>query len=286
MASLPAERDGAVIRIESLQNERVKDVVRLRRRGHRDAAGIVLIEGYREIRRALDFKVPPRTLFYAPDLFQGTNEPALIARCRDAGAQCFECADPVFRKMAYRDRPDGLLLLAPQSRAELGELALPPAPLLLVCEHIEKPGNLGTMLRSADAAGADAVLVCDPCTDIFNPNTVRASVGALFTRPVVQAPTSEAIPWLRARGIRIVAATPRAEALHTEIDLRGGVALVVGAEQVGLTPAWLEAADARARIPMRGDCDSLNVASAATILLFEAVRQRTANLPGVSRAPP
>ncbi len=269
-----------MIRIDSPRNDRVKELVRLRRRNARDEAGLILVEGYREVRRALDHGVRPSALYYAPPLFQGTNEPGLIARCREAGADLFECAETVFRKLSYRDRPDGLLLVAPQIRLGLDDLRLPPAPLLLVCERIEKPGNLGTMLRSADAAGTDAVLVCDGCTDIHNPNTVRASVGALFTRPVVEAATAEALPWLRARGVQIVAAAPAADRLHTEADLTGPVALVVGAEQYGLTDPWLAGADTRVRIPMCGDCDSLNVAAAATILLFEAVRQRH---PGATR---
>lgn len=264
-----------MIAIASLKNERVKDVVRLRRRGPRDEAGLLLIEGFREVRSALANGIRPLSLFYAPPLFQGTNEPALIEQCRASGADLFECTEAVFRKIAYRDRPDGLLMLAPQIRIRLDELSLPRDPLLLVCERIEKPGNLGTMLRSADAAGVDAVIVCDPCTDINNPNTVRASVGALFTRPVVAAEQAETLAWLKARGVRILAATPSAEMLHTDADLTGALALAVGAEQVGLSDTWLRDADGCVRIPMRGQCDSLNVAAAATILLFEAVRQRT-----------
>lgn len=272
-----------MIPIASLKNDRVKDVVRLRRRGPRDEAGLLLIEGFREVRSALANGIRPLSLFYAPALFQGGNEPGLIEQCRGAGADLFECTEAVFRKIAYRDRPDGLLLLAPQIRNRLEDLSLPAAPLLLVCERIEKPGNLGTMLRSADAAGVDAVIVCDPCTDINNPNTVRASVGALFTRPVAAAEWPETLAWLKARGIRILAATPSAEHLYTDADLTGPLAIAVGAEQIGLSEAWLREADLCVRIPMLGQCDSLNVASAATLLLFEAVRQR--RLRGVRKFP-
>jgi TrmH family RNA methyltransferase len=178
--------------------------------------------------------------------------------------------------MSYRDRPDGLLAVVPQRHLGLGELAPPPDPLLLVCERIEKPGNLGTMLRSADAGGVHAVIVCDRCTDLHNPNTVRASIGTLFSLPVAEAPSAEAVRWLKERGIAIVAATPSATQHPADIDLARGAAIVVGAEQYGLTDAWLEAADLRVRIPMLGQADSLNVAAAATILIYEAARQRRA----------
>ena len=265
-----------MIRITSVQNPRVKQAVRLRERAQRDAEGLLLIEGYREVRRALDNGVRPVALFTCPALFLGENEGTLIADAQKAGAELLECDERVFRKLAYRDRPDGVLALAPALRARLDDLRLPPNPLILVCEHIEKPGNLGTMLRSADAGGVHAVIVCDRCTDINNPNVVRASIGALFCLPVVEASSDEALPWLRARGIRTLAATPHATKDHTAADLTGGTAIVVGSEQLGLTSRWMEEADERVRIPMLGQCDSLNVAAAATILIYEAVRQRRA----------
>jgi TrmH family RNA methyltransferase len=264
------------IPITSLQNERVKQAVKLRDRGSRDDTGLMLVEGYRETKRALDNGIRPSAFFFCRPLFLGTNEDALLAAAAAAGAEMFECSEPVFRKLSYRDRPDGLLAVAPALRRGLADLVLPPDPLLLAMEHVEKPGNLGTMLRSADAGGVHAVIVCDRCTDVFNPNAVRASIGTIFTVPVVEASSDEAIAWLRARGIRILAATPAAETLHTECDLTRGLAIVVGSEQYGLTGRWMEGADERVRIPMLGQCDSLNVAAAATILVFEAVRQRLA----------
>ncbi len=262
--------------ITSLQNPRVKEAVKLRKRSDRDEAGLLLIEGYRELKRALDNRWNPVVMFYCRALFQGTNEDALLDRCRAAGAEMLECTDPVFRKMAYRDRPDGLLALAPQVRRTLADLALSPAPLLIVAEAIEKPGNLGTMLRTADASGVDAMIVCDPCTDVNNPNVVRASTGTLFTVPLVEVGSAEALAWLRAQGIQIVAATPHAEREYTEADLSRPTAFVMGAEQYGLSDLWMKEADVQVRIPMLGQADSLNVAAATTILLFEAVRQRRA----------
>jgi TrmH family RNA methyltransferase len=260
--------------ITSLQNPKVKYAVKLRKRSARDEEGLLLIEGYRELKRALENERVPVTLFYCSELFQGSNEPALIERCRAGGAEVLACSAAVFTKMAYRERPEGLLALASQLIYTLDSLQLPDRPLLLVAEHIEKPGNLGTMLRSADAAGVDAVIVCDRCTDIHNPNVVRASIGTIFAVPVVDARSSEVSDWLKQKGIQVVAATPHTDHDYTAIDYRLPTAVLVGAEQFGLSDFWMQRAEQQVRIPMRGQCDSLNVAAAATILLYEAVRQR------------
>lgn len=260
--------------VSSLQNAGIKEVVKLRQRFHRDEHALLIVEGYREVKRALDNQIPILKLFYCPELYQGENEPALVAGCAEKGAQLIECTPPVFRKIAYRDRPEGLLALCPQIRRTLADLRLPPRPFIVVAEHIEKPGNLGTMLRTADAAGADALIVCDRCTDINNPNVVRASIGTLFTVPLAEASTPETIAWLRRQGIRSVAASPHASKLYTALDMTGPIAIIVGAEQFGLSPEWMAAADEQVRIPMHGQADSLNVAAAATILLYEVVRQR------------
>jgi len=277
-----------VERITSLQNPRVKELVKLRERRARDATGRFLIEGFREVTRALEAGIKPVELYCGPDWFLGENEPALVAAAEGAGALIFELAKPVFAKVSYRDRPDGLLAVAPQWRRSLADLdvagrgeagpglATPATqtPFLLVVEAIEKPGNLGTILRSADAAGVDAVLVCDPVTDLFNPNVVRSSTGVLFSMPVVVAESAAVRAWLRDRGIRAVATTPAAETPYSAADLRGPLALIMGSEQYGLSEFWLKESDQLVRIPMAGRADSLNVAMAAMIALFEAVRQR------------
>ncbi len=262
-------------KITSLQNPRVKQLVKLRDRRPRDEAGVFLVEGYREIRRALEKKIPLRELYFSPDWFLGENEPALIAEAKEAGAQLYELAKDTFAKVAYRERPDGLLAVAPQWRRALDDLTLPPEPFLLVVEAIEKPGNLGTILRSADAAGCDAVIVCDPVTDIFNPNVVRASTGVLFSVPLVVEESARVQRWLQDRRIRTVATTPAAEKIYSDVDLRGPVAVIMGSEQYGLSDFWLQHADVPVRIPMAGQADSLNVAMATIITLFEAVRQRS-----------
>jgi TrmH family RNA methyltransferase len=262
------------LRITSLQNPRIKQLLRLNKRADRDEQGLLLVEGYREILRALQNRWRPSAIYYCPDFFLGRNEPALLEQARRAGSELVECAAPVFSKLAYRDRPEGLLAVGPQIHRTLADLPLDRAPLLVVAESIEKPGNLGTLLRSADAAGANGVIVCDPATDIHNPNVVRASIGTLFSLPVVEAASEDTRDWLKARGIQALAATPKADREYSQADLTRPTAIVVGTEQVGLSPAWLESADLQVRIPMLGQADSLNVAAAATILLFEAVRQR------------
>jgi len=270
-------------RITSLQNPRIKQLVRLRDRRPRDEAGVFLVEGYRQIRRALEKNIALAELYFSPGWFLGENEPALIEQARAAGAQIFELTKDAFAKVAYRERPDGLLAVAPQWRNTLESLDAriansairnPHSAFLLVVEAIEKPGNLGTILRSADAAGVDAVIVCDPVTDIFNPNVVRSSTGVLFSVPVIIAESRPVRAWLRERGIRAVATTPAATTLHYDADLRGPLALIMGSEQYGLSDFWLKESDATVRIPMAGQADSLNVAMATIITLFEAVRQR------------
>lgn len=261
-------------RLTSLQNPRVKAVVALRQRSDRDAQNVMLIEGYRELKRALDNQYHPNAVFFCADLFMGSNEPALIERSRLAGAEVFECTKPVFEKMSYRDRPEGLLAVGPQIRRTLSDLRLPTNPLIVVAESIEKPGNLGTILRTSDAAGVHAVIVCDRCTDINNPNVVRSSIGTIFSIPVVEASTEETLAWLHANNIHILAATPHTDFEYYSVDLRPGTAIVVGTEQYGLSDVWMNEADLKVRIPMLGQADSLNVAAATTILLYEAVRQR------------
>jgi TrmH family RNA methyltransferase len=269
---MPAEK------ITSLQNPRIKQLVRLRDRRPRDEAGVFLVEGYREIRRALEKKIPLRELYFAPEWFLGENEPALLAQAEAAGAQLFELPRETFAKVAYRERPDGLLAVAPQWRRTLADLALPESPFLLVVEGIEKPGNLGTILRSADAAGCHAIIVCDPVTDLFNPNVVRASTGVLFSVPCVVEENPRVLAWLQEKKIRTIATTPAAATLYTAADLRGPLAIVMGSEQYGLSEFWLKNAGLPVRIPMAGQADSLNVAMATIIALFEAVRQRTIKL--------
>ena len=264
--------------ISSLQNPRIKQLVKLRERSERESSGLFLIEGFRELLRAVESKNPIETLYICPKLFLGSNEMGLIDQMRKQGTDIWTLSESVFHKISYRDRPDGLLGVAYQRHLSLQDLNESligkKSPFLVIAEAIEKPGNLGTILRSSDAVGLDALIVCDRCTDIHNPNVVRASVGTLFTVPVVETSGKETLEWLRKNKILIVAATPSASLEFTEADLSGPLAIAVGTEQLGLSRAWMEQADIQVRIPMGGKADSLNVAMATTLLLYESLRQR------------
>ncbi len=265
--------------ISSLQNPRVKQVVKLRDKRERDTTQSFLIEGYRELSRAVKGGVPLVSLFYSPAHFLGSNENGLIEEIRGQGVEVLEVNKGVFEKISFRDRPDGLLAVATQTHLILNDIIhlikRERPPFFLIAEAIEKPGNLGSILRSSDAAGVDALLVCDRCTDIYNPNVVRASVGTLFTIPVLEVSSEEAIAYLKESKIAIVATSPDAKLTFTEADLTGPVAIAMGTEQLGLSKKWMKAADIQVSIPMHGIADSLNVAAATTLLLYEVLRQRT-----------
>ena len=264
--------------ITSPSNPKLKYVVKLRTCSAREEFGEMIVEGFRECRRALDNGYRPRAIFHCPDFYlKNENEPALVEECRRQGAEVFTCSKQCFSKIAYKERPDGLLMLGPHVTVKLRDLKLPGNALVIVTEAIEKPGNLGTILRSADAAKVAAVIVCNRTTDIHNPNVVRASTGTMFSVPIAEASSEEALEFLKERGFKILAATPHAEKLHFEVDLTGNVAIALGAEQYGLTAKWMDGAELRVRIPMLGLADSLNVSAAATILVYEAVRQRIAS---------
>ncbi len=270
--------------LTSPSNPKLKHVVKLRTCATREESGEMIVEGYRECRRALDQGYKPRALFHCPDFYlKGENEPTIVAECAALGAEIYTCSRVCFEKIAYKERPDGLLMVGPHVSIRLADLKLPPNALVIVTEAIEKPGNLGTILRSADAARVAAVIVCDRTTDVHNPNVVRASTGTMFSVPIVEATSEEALAYLKAHNFNILAATPHAEKLHFEVDLTGNVAIALGAEQYGLTARWMDGANLRVRIPMLGLADSLNVSAAATILVYEAVRQRIAA--GIDKVP-
>ncbi len=265
--------------ITSLQNPKLKQVLRLRERRERDETKTFLIEGYREVLRAGEASYPLKELFFCPELFLGENEEKLLSKLEAAGVALIRCDEKVFRKLSYRDRPDGLVALAQQIPRPLKDLDLcfekETKPLFVVAQAIEKPGNLGTILRTADAVAADAVIVVDACTDIYNPNVVRASIGTLFTRKLVLAKTEDLLPYLKQKGVKILAMAPDSEKNYTDVELKEAVAIVLGCEQLGLTSEWLSEADYKVRLPMLGVADSLNVAMAAGVMLYEVLRQRS-----------
>jgi RNA methyltransferase, TrmH family len=253
--------------ITSPQNPRVKHIVRLREeKRQRREDGLMLVEGYDEIQLALSAGHTPRTLFSAPEL---------IARQIDGiDTENLTVSRAVFEKMSYRERPDGWLAVFPIPHTSLHDLEVRPSPLIVIAESVEKPGNLGAILRTADAAHVDALLVCDPRVDPWNPNVVRASRGALFSVPLVECDSASALAWLNGRGIRVLAATPSAEFTYSDVDLRQPVAIAVGTEDEGLSEFWMSSADLQVRIPMGGRVNSLNVSVSAALILYEAVRQR------------
>jgi TrmH family RNA methyltransferase len=272
-----------MITITSLQNPHVKRVIKLNDRRARDEARQTVVEGAREARLALGRGVAPVEVYICPELIDGAEAETaarhLITLVQSGMSEGAYVTPEVFAKMAYRGESGGLMLVIAYRPVRLDALQFRGAPFLVVVEEAEKPGNLGAILRTADAAGVDAVIVPTPPdrkgTDLHNPNVIRASLGAYFTVPVVAPGNDEAIAWLRGRGIAIVAATPAAEALYTATDLTGPVALAVGSEAWGLSETWLATADRRARIPMAGAVDSLNLSASAALLMYEVVRQRT-----------
>ena len=271
---MSADRRGAAeLEITSPANPRIKQLVALRRRRVREQSDVTVVEGLAEIELALAAGIRPRALYYAPALTAPESLP-LVGRTAQLGAEVIQLTRPVFEKVSYREGPDGWLAVVPAIGGGLNQLRPGPRPLVLVSAGLEKPGNLGAILRTADAAGVAAVIAADPVTDWGNPNVVRASKGTVFSVPVASAPTAEVLEWLTARRLQVVAATPDASVLVTEADLTGATAIAVGAEQTGLSPEWLERADVRVRIPMFGKADSLNVSTSAAIILYEAVRQR------------
>jgi TrmH family RNA methyltransferase len=262
--------------VRSTSNPGVKKVLRLRNRRERRETGLFVVEGFREIRRAVEAGVGFETLWYCPELYLGESEGELVDRAAVAGADAVQAGVDAFRRMSYRDRPEGLLAVCRQFDTSLEKIELGPDPLVLVVESIEKPGNLGTMIRTATAAGADAVIVADPTTDVFNPNVVRSSIGTCFLIPVAVDDTATVLDWLNGKGLSICAASPIAETSLWEAPLTGATAVVVGSEQYGLSEAVMAKAAVRVRIPMPGDAiDSLNAAASTAVLLFEAVRQRS-----------
>lgn len=282
--------------IQSRQNDQVKNLVKLRERKHRDRQERFLVEGLRETGHALGSGYQIEAIYYCPEFFPSKEHTTFIEElcaterqqridneAAPVGTDCPQPSAPqlvrmsedAFTKAAYREGPDGIIAIAQQQSQTLTELDLPRAPLLLILEGIEKPGNLGAILRSADGAGADAVILVDCVLDLYNPNAIRSSQGLVFALPIVCTEQTQLTEWLREHNIQSIATTPDTESLHWDIDYKQPTALFFGSESHGLTDHWLDTAKARIRIPMAGRADSLNVAAAAAVCLYEAKRQRS-----------
>lgn len=261
--------------ITSLQNPRVKEAVRLRDRRHRQKQGRIVIDGARELARALGAGVPMQEIFVCPSLCQNDEARRTLELVAQAAAEVLEVTEPVFEKLAFGDRAEGVLGVAATPSTSLDRITLPDCPLVAVLEGIEKPGNVGAVLRSADGAGVSALIVADGGTDLFNPNAIRASLGTIFTRPVAAASSTETLAWLRRQGLAIYAARVDGSQPYTTANLRQPAALVLGSEATGLSNAWRADDVAAIRLPMRGVADSLNVSATAAVLFYEALRQRS-----------
>ena len=259
--------------ITSLQNPRVKKLLELQEKSRsRRGDQLFVIEGPREILLALAGGYEIESLYFCPQLIT-TDEAKQVVK-KAGNAEQIELSLPVFEKLAYRQSTGGLLAVAVMKPHGLQDIQLSENPLILVCEGVEKPGNLGALLRTADAARLDALIICDPKADFYNPNVIRSSVGCVFTQPVAAATSEQTIAWLRQEGIRIIATALTASTRYDKMDLTQPSALVMGTEATGLTDVWLRASDQNIIIPMRGVIDSMNVSAAAAVVVFEAARQR------------
>jgi RNA methyltransferase, TrmH family len=262
--------------ITSVTNARVKRLVALRRRRARDEEGVTLVEGYEELDLALSAGVVPLEVYLCPEL---SLADARNLEARLDASTVIRLGRAAFEKAAYRESPDGWLAVVRQVDTRLADIELGENPLVLACGSVEKPGNLGSILRTADAAGASAVVSVDPVTDWGNPNVVRNSKGAVFSVPVASATAQDFLDWARSSGLAVVATTPDTPDYVTDLDLSGPTVILVGSEKHGLSAELLDAADHRVKLPMSGRVDSLNVAVSAAIVVYEAVRQRRAGDP-------
>jgi len=259
-------------KITSTQNPKIKRLQALQQKSsERRQSGLFVVEGRREFMHCVETGFTIDTVFWCPDV-EGGTEPL---PSWPSDTRLYEVSKEVYEKVAYRGSTEGVIAEVRTRQLTLEELQLPERPLIVVVERVEKPGNLGAILRSADAAGVDAVIVCDPLTDLYNPNLVRSSVGAVFSVPCVACSSEACITFLKAHGIQILTAQLQDSELYYNTDMRRATAIVMGTEATGLTGAWRQAADAHIRIPMLGRVDSLNVSVSAAVLMYEAVRQRS-----------
>ncbi|MBL8829562.1 MAG: RNA methyltransferase [Planctomycetaceae bacterium] len=261
--------------ISSVQNPRVKEVVRLRDRKGRDEQGRTVIDGPRELYLAMQAGVTVVEAYVCPELCRDAETEVTRRRLDETSAEIIHVTPTVFAKLAYGDRSEGVLGVVETPQRTLESWQLPPQPLIAVIEGVEKPGNIGAMFRSADAAGVQGVIVTGKGTDLFNPNTIRASLGTIFSLRVVESPVSVALAWLREHGFRMYAARVDAQKLYYETDLTGPTAIVLGSEAEGLSSDWHAPDIVPIKLPMLGLADSLNVSATAAVLFYEARRQRS-----------
>jgi len=260
-------------KIQSTQNSRIKNVQKLFTKSkERKEQNLFVVEGAREMSLALAGYYLFDSVFICPELYSGSDYPDILTKINSANL--FEVTLPIFQKIAYREYSDGIIALAKPKQHSLNDLKLPDNPFIIVLEAVEKPGNLGAILRTADAAQVDAVIVCDPLTDVYNPNVIRSSIGCVFTVPLAISTNSGTFSFLKENRIHIFAAELQASKYYHDTDFTQACALIMGTESDGLSKFWIENSDTRIKIKMRGKIDSLNVSVSTAVLTFEAMRQR------------
>lgn len=259
------------VQITSVHNDKVKFVAELQQKSSlRRETGLAVVEGRREITHCIESGYEIQSLFLCRPMMDGSSLDVL----NQCDCPCYDVSPDVYARMAYRGSTEGVIAIVKQKLIALDDLSFNSSPLVVVVESVEKPGNLGAVLRSAEAAAVDAMIVCDPKTDLYNPNLIRSSIGGVFRVPCVACTSEQCIHFLKARGIQILTAQLQDSELYYNTDMKRPTAIVMGTESTGLTNVWRDAADAHIRIPMNGALDSLNVSISAAILIFEAVRQR------------
>ena len=265
--------------ITSAQNPKIKTLLELQEKSKaRRREGLFVVEGARELIHCLSVGYKAHTLFVCLDILSEKDMQEIEAAISGNGDRCnvFSIPKHIYEKVAYRGSTEGVIAELKCKTHTLEDLNVKENPIVVVLEAVEKPGNLGAILRSADAAGVDAVIVCDPLTDMYNPNLIRSSIGGIFTVPTAAASSEDTIKWLKDRNIKIYTAQLQDSSWYYDTDMTKGSAIVMGTEATGLTDIWRKAADAHIKIPMLGRLDSLNVSVSAAILMYEAVRQRNA----------
>lgn len=261
--------------ITSFSNPQIKNVAALRERKAREASGLTVVEGVREISAAVAAQVPVKELYVCREFFADRGEEKLLKQL-GPDVNAFEVPRAVFEKISYGDRQEGVLAVCAPKVYQLKDLKLKDNPLVVILESVEKPGNLGAVLRSCDGAGVDALFLCGQVTDVYNPNVIRASIGTVFNIPVIVSGNEEIAGFLKKSKIRSAAAAVEAKTVYAQADLKGAIAIVLGSEQDGLSEFWLKNSQVQVKIPMMGKADSLNVSTTAAILIYEALRQRGA----------
>lgn len=264
------------MRIDSPQNARIKATARLRERRARKQSGLILIDGGRELLRAIESEVEVVEAYVCRAMLTGDDARACAVLLDNSQVPVIETSESAYAKLRFGERDEGIVAVARRPHRGLDDLEVGSNPLMAVVEGVEKPGNLGAILRTADGAGVDAVIVADARCDIYGPNAIRSSLGAIFTVRVAEATSDDALAWLRRSGIEVVTTTPDAKTVYTDVAYAGGVAIVLGAEATGVSDIWLDDPCRRVFLPMQGRVDSLNVSTTAGVLFYEARRQRAA----------